>query len=86
MLSRLSNYLGSEFSIFLVYNNVVQGFKSLCYKLLFCNNKFEIAIDTTCYWGEPERAPHYRGLRDHVHRPTDRPINRDRPTVSVPFT
>ena len=24
-------------------------------------------------WGEPERAPHYRGLRDHVHRPTDRP-------------
>ena len=29
------------------------------------------------YWGEPERAPHYRGLREHVHRPTDhvRPIH-----------
>ena len=38
----------------------------------------------TLYWGEPERAPHYRGLRDHVHRPTDRPT--DRPTVSVPYT
>ena len=25
-----------------------------------------------CCWGGPERAPHYRGLRDHVHRPTDR--------------
>ena len=37
-----------------------------------------------CYWGEPERAPHYRGLRDHVHWPTDRPTNW--PTVSVPFT
>ena len=23
-------------------------------------------------WGEPERTPHYRGLRDHVHWPTDR--------------
>ena len=33
-------------------------------------------------WGEPERAPHYRGLRDHVHRPTDRPTDQptDRPT------
>ena len=30
-------------------------------------------------WGEPERTPHYRGLRDHVHWPTDRP------TVSVPL-
>jgi len=26
----------------------------------------------TSNWGEPERAPHYCGLRDHVHRPTDR--------------
>ena len=27
-----------------------------------------------CNWGEPERVPHYRGLRDHEHRqPTDRP-------------
>ena len=33
-------------------------------------------------WGEPERAPHYRGLREHVHRPTDRPGDQptDRPT------
>ena len=27
-------------------------------------------------WGEPEQAPHYRGLREHEHRPTDRAINR----------
>ena len=35
-------------------------------------------------WGEPERAPHYRGLRDHVHRPTDRSTDRptDRPCPS----
>ena len=34
------------------------------------------------HWGEPERAPHYRGLREHVHRPTDRPGDQptDRPT------
>ena len=33
-------------------------------------------------WGEPERAPHYRGLWDHVHRPTDRLTDQstDRPT------
>ena len=36
------------------------------------------------YWGEPEQAPHYRGLRDHVHRPTDQLT--DWPTMSVPFT
>ena len=33
-------------------------------------------------WGEPERAPHYRGLRDHMHRPTDRPTEADRPCPS----
>ena len=40
-----------------------------------------------CNWGEPERAPHYRGLQDHVHRrPTDRPCpshSRDTDTLHL---
>ena len=38
-------------------------------------------------WGEPERAPYYRGLQDHVHRPTNRPCpshSRDTDTLHVP--
>ena len=42
-----------------------------------CQNFLELL-----YWGEPERAPHYRGLREHVHRPTDRPTDA-RPTDRV---
>ena len=38
-------------------------------------------------WGEPERAPYYRGLQDHVHRPTNRPCpshSHDTDTLHVP--
>ena len=39
------------------------------------------------FWDEPEWAPHYRGLWEHVHRPTDRPClshSRDTDTLHVP--
>ena len=41
-----------------------------------------VLTDFSNNWCEPERAPHYRGLREHVHRPTDRPGDQptDRPT------
>ena len=43
-------------------------------------------VSDTC-WGEPERAPHYRGLQGHMHRLTDRPClshSCDTDTLHVP--